>query len=95
MALWIKKVQDAEDAKMLKERGEVLQGLKTHWCTNTKWIHILLDTLICGTKPVPTCSPRMIEEEEEAAMREAMAEVEEDERPDDGSVEIPSDDEYH
>ena len=37
----------------------------------------------------------MIEEEEEAAMREAMVEVEEDERPDDGSVEIPSDDEYH
>lgn len=30
------------------------------------------------------------EEEEEAAMREAMAEAEEDERPDDGGVEIPS-----
>ena len=80
---------------MLEERDEVLQGLETHHHANTKWIHILLDTLFCGTKPVPTRSPRMIEEEEEVGMREAMAEVEEDERPDDGGVEIPSDDEYH
>ena len=34
-------------------------------------------------------------EEEEAAMMQAMAEADEDERPDDGEVEIPSEDEYH
>ena len=38
---------------------------------------------------------RTIEEEEVVEMREAMAEVEEDERPDDSGVEIPSDDKYH
>ena len=34
-------------------------------------------------------------EEEEAAMMQAMVEADEDERPDDGEVEIPSKDEYH
>ena len=36
-----------------------------------------------------------MEEEEEAAMMQAMVEADEDKRPDDGEVEIPSEDEYH
>ena len=34
-------------------------------------------------------------EEVEVAMMQAMVEVDEDKRPDDGEVEIPSKDEYH
>ena len=95
MALWMKKVQDAEEAEKLDERDKVLQGLKTRCCTSMKWKHISLETLFGGTKPVPVHSLQTMEEEEEAAMMQAMAEVDEDERPDDGEVEIPSKDEYH
>ena len=34
MALWMKKVQDAEEAEKLDERDEVLQGLETQYCTS-------------------------------------------------------------
>lgn len=95
MALWMKKVQDAEEAEKLDERDEVLQGLETRRRTSTKWKDISLETLFGGTKPVPSRSLQTMEEEEEAAMMQAMAEVDEDERPDDGEVEIPSEDEYH
>lgn len=95
MALWMKKVQDAEEAEKLDERDEVLQGLETRRCTSTKWKDISLETLFGGTKPIPACSLQTMEEEEEAAMMQAMVEVDEDERPDDGEVEIPSEDEYH
>ena len=47
-----------------------------------------LDTLFCGTKTVPIHSPRTIEKEEEPEMREAMAEAQEEERSDDGGIEI-------
>ena len=91
----MKKVQDAEEAEKLDERDEVLQGLKT-WChTSTKWKPISLKTLFGGTKPIPTHSLQtMMEKEEEEAMMQTMAEADEDERPDDGAVEIPSEDEY-
>ena len=95
MALWMKKVQDAEEAEKLDERDEVLQGLETRRCTSTKWKDISIETLFGGTKPIPARSLQTMEEEEEAAMMQAMAEVDEDERPDDGKVEIPSKDEYH
>ena len=75
----------------------VLQGLETvTYCyANTKWFHITLNTLFCGTKPVPIHLLRTIEEEEVVEMREAMAEAEEDERSGDGGMEISSDNEYH
>ena len=94
MALWMKKVQDAEEAEKLDERDEVLQGLETRCCTSTKWKDISLETLFGGTKPIPARSLQTMEEEE-AAMMQAMAKVDEDERPDDGKVEILSEDEYH
>ena len=95
MALWMKKVQDEEEAEKLDERDEVLQGLETRCHTSTKWKHISLKTLFGGTKPVPMHLLQTMEEEEEAAMMQAMAEVDEDKRPDDGEMEIPSEDEYH
>ena len=92
---WATAPSNAEEAEKLDERDEVLQGLETQRHTSTKWKHISLKTLFGGTKPVPTCSLQTMEEEEEAAMMQAMAEADEDERPDDGEVEIPSEDEYH
>ena len=79
----------------MDERDEVLQGLETRRRTSTKWKHISLETLFGGTRPIPARSLQTMEEEEEAAMMQAMAEADEDERPDDGEVEIPSEDEYH
>ena len=67
MAMWMKKVWDAEKAEKLDERDEVLKGLP---------------------------SSQMIQVEEKAMMQ-AMVEAEEDKRPDDSKVEIPSEDEYH
>ena len=97
LALWMKKVQDAAEAENLDERDEVLQGLETQHCTSTKWKPISLKTLFGGTKPVPTCLLQMmmeVEVEVEVAMMQAMVEADEDKRPDDGVVEIPSEDEY-
>ena len=88
MALFVKKVQDAEEAEKLDERDEVLQGLKTQCCTSMKWKPISLETLFGSTKPTPACSLQMMEEEE--AMMQAMVEADEDERTDDGAVEILS-----
>ena len=93
---WATAPSDAEEAEKLDERDEVLQGLETRRRTSTKWKHISLETLFGGTRPVPARSLQtMEEEEEEAAMMQAMVEADEDERPDDGEVEIPSEDEYH
>ena len=47
-----------------------------------------------GTKHKASRPSRTIEEEEEEAMEQAMAEALEDERPDDGAIEINSDEEY-
>ena len=92
---WATAPSDAEEAEKLDERDEVLQGLETRRRTSTKWKHISLETLFGGTRPVPAHLLQTMEEEEEAAMMQAMAEADEDERPDDGEVEIPSKDEYH
>ena len=92
---WTTAPSDAEEAEKLDERDEVLQGLETRRRTSMKWKHISLKTLFGGTRPIPVCSLQTMEEEEEAAMMQAMAEADEDKRPDDGEVEIPSEDEYH
>ena len=63
--------------------------------SSIKWKPITLDNLFGGTKYKPTRPSRTIEEEEEEVMEQAMAEAREDERLDDGAIEIGSDEEYH
>ena len=51
-----------------------------------------LDALFGGTKP--SRPPRIVEADEEDIMQQMMAEALEDERPDDGAIEIGTDDEW-
>ena len=68
--------------------------IKSRRRSSIKWKPITLDNLFGGTIYKPTCPLRTIEEEEEV-MEQAMAEAWEDERLDDGAIEIGSDEEYH
>ncbi|KAF8509103.1 hypothetical protein JB92DRAFT_3120225 [Gautieria morchelliformis] len=85
-------VRDAEAAEQLEERDAELQSINRH-CT-TKWILITLENLFGGSKHKPACPSRIIEEEEEEALAQAMAEAAEDEVLDDGAIEIGSDEEH-
>jgi hypothetical protein len=60
----------------------------------TKWKPITLAILFGGRKQPPS---RLLQEEidAESELMQALAEVEERERPDDGAVEIDSDEEFH
>ena len=95
MAQWIAKVREAEAAEELEEWDEALQVIESRHCSSIKWKPITLDNLFDGTKYKPTHPLRTIGEEEEEAMEQAMAEAQEDERLDDGAIEIGSDEEYH
>lgn len=93
MAQWIAKVREAEAAEEIEERDAALQTIKSRRCSSVKWKPITLNNLFSGTKHKASRPSRTIEEEEEA-MEQAMAEALEDERPDDGAIEINSDEEY-
>ena len=93
MAQWIAKVQEAEAAEEIEERDAALQTIESRRRSSVKWKPITLDNLFGGTKHKASQPSRTIEEEEEA-MEQAMAEALEDERPDDGAIEINSDEEY-
>jgi len=93
MAQWIAKVREAEAAEDLEERDAVLQTIESRRRSSIKWKPITLDNLFGGTKHKPSRRSGTIEEEEEA-MEQAMAEALEDERLDDGAIEIGSDEEY-
>jgi hypothetical protein len=92
MARWIGKVQEAEAAEWLEERDAELQSINRR--RTTKWKPITLENLFGGTKHKPTRPSRTIEEEEKDALAQAMAEAAEDKVPDDGAIEIGSDEEY-
>jgi hypothetical protein len=92
MAQWIAKVREAEAAEDLEERDAALQTIESRHRSSVKWKPITLDNLFGGTKHKPARRSRTIEEEE--AMEQAMAEALEDERLDDGAIEIGSDEEY-
>lgn len=94
MAQWIAKVREAEAAEEIEERDAALQAIESRRRSSVKWKQITLDTLFGGTKHKPSRSSRTIEEEEEQAMEQAMAEALEDERLDDGAIEIDTDEEY-
>jgi hypothetical protein len=63
-------------------------------CHTTKWKSITLAILFGGQKQPPL---QLLQEEIDAELElmQALAEVEEDERPDNGVVEIDSDEEFH
>jgi hypothetical protein len=92
MARWIGKVRDAEASERLEERDAELQSINRR--RTIKWKPITLENLFGGTKHKPARPSRTIEEEEEEALAQAMAEAAEDEVPDDGAIEIGSDEEY-
>ena len=93
MAQWIAKVREAEAAEEIEERDAALQTIESWRRSSVKWKPITLDNLFGGTKHKASRPSRTIEEEEEA-MEQAMAEALEDEQPDDGAIEINSDEEY-
>ena len=97
MAKWIAASRAAEVAEDDEAREEIAarDGLQAPAVPiRTKWKAETLIILFGGQAPPPS---RMIpaEIDAEAALMEALAEVEEDERLDDGEIEIPSEDEYH
>ena len=94
MAQWIAKVREAEAAEEIEECDAALQTIESRHCSSVKWKPITLDNLFSGTKHKASRPSRIIEEEEEEAMEQAMAEALEDEWPDDGAIEINSDEEY-
>ena len=81
-------------ALSIKFPGENITVALATPSTRVKWKPITLDNLFGGTKHKASRPSRTIEEEEEEAMEQAMAEALEDERPDDGAIEINSDEEY-
>ena len=93
MAQWIAKVREVEAAEEIEERDAALQTIESRRRSSVKWKPITLDNLFGGTKHKASRPSRTIEEEEEA-MEQAMVEALEDERPDDGAIEINSDEEY-
>ena len=60
----------------------------------TKWKPVSLANLFSGCESIFS-RPPSTEIDAEAALMEALAEVEEDEQPDDGAVEVGSDKEYN
>jgi hypothetical protein len=60
----------------------------------TKWKPVSLANLFSGCEPL-LLRPPSTEIDAEAALMEALAEVEEDEWPDDGAVEVGSNEEYN
>jgi hypothetical protein len=60
----------------------------------TKWKPVTLANLFGGCDLISS-RPVSTEINAEAALMEALAEVQEDERPDDGAVEVGSDEEYN
>ena len=94
MAQWIAKVWEAEAAEELEEWDAALQMTESRHHSSIKWKLITLNNLFGGTKHKPTQPSRTIEEEEEEAMEQAMAEALEDEWLDDGAIKIGSDEEY-
>jgi hypothetical protein len=91
MAKWIGEARAAElEEDSDSEDDMELSGANR--CT-TKWKPITLVILFGSQKPPPS---RLLPEEidAESELMQALAEIEEDEQPDDGAVEINSDEEF-
>ena len=68
------------------------EALRMPWLLNVKWKPMTLNALFGGTKPSQL--PRIVEADEEDIMQQMMAEAMKDERPDDGAIEIGTDNEW-
>lgn len=101
MAKWITALRVAEAAEDVEAWEEIAaadsarDGLQAPAVPNhTKWKAETLEKLFGGQAQPPS---QMVaaEVDAEAALMQALAEMEEDERLDDGEIEIPSEDEYN
>ena len=97
MAKWIAEARAAELAEDSDDESEVPEpatSASDRGGRIFKWKPATLAILFGGQKQPPSrLSPAEIDAE--SALMQALAEVEEDERPDDGEIEIPSDEEYN
>jgi hypothetical protein len=87
MAKWITEARAAE----LDEESDDDDVIP---CRPTKWKPVTLANLF-GGQELLLSRPASTEIDAEAALMEALADANEDERLDDGAVEIESDEEYH
>ena len=85
MAKWIGDVQCAE-------RDDSDMPVTTEDTARGKWKPVTLATLFAGQKDKFARVPAV--DQQEADLMEALAEAEEDDRLDDGAVEVDSDEEY-
>jgi len=94
MAKWIAEARAAELEEDSNDKCEAPEpAVNNHGGRIFKWKPTTLTILFSGQKQPPSrLSPMEINAE--SALMQALAEVEEDERLDDGEVEIPSDEEY-
>jgi hypothetical protein len=91
MARWIGVAWDAECEDESDKDAEPLELLGNSHAT--AWRPVMLTKLFGGQKECPLwLLPAEIDAESE--LMQALAEVDEDEHPDDGAVEIASEDEY-
>jgi hypothetical protein len=95
MAKWISEAREAEleESDGSEEREDVVANDRQCGNTTWKWKPLTLALLFGGEKP-PRSRLSPAEVDAESGLMEALAELEEDERPDDGEVEIPSDEEF-
>jgi hypothetical protein len=87
MAKWIGDAQQAVD----NEDSDTEDGLPQAHVS--KWKPVTLAVLFAGQKEKFVCMSTQSLDQQEANLMEAIAEMDEDERLDDGAIEIPSDNE--
>ena len=93
MAKWISEAQAAKlDDDTDNEDGTVSAEVSNTQIT--KWKPVPLANLFSSCESILS-RPPITKIDSEAMLMEALAEVEEDERPDDGAVEVGSDEEYN
>jgi hypothetical protein len=95
MAKWIGEARDAELEEESDDdtEADVVVNDRQRGNAAWKWKPLTLALLFSGEKqPQSRLPPEEIDAE--SRLMEALAELEEDERPDDGEVEIPSDEEF-
>ena len=96
MAKWIGEARDAELKEESDDNMEVVMVVNDWQCRNAawRWKPLTLALLFGGEKPPQSRLPPEEIDAAESWLMEALAELEEDEWPDDGEVEIPSDEEF-
>ena len=86
-----KKARDAKREDTSNEDAELLEPLRN--CCTTAWKSVTLTKLFGCQNKCPSLLLRA-EIDAESELMQALAEIDKDEHPDDGKVEILSEDEY-